>query len=425
MAYAGWNTMRALGQTESRSDRIQQDFVARSKLLNQIRSDLYISGTYVRDYLLEPDLAKAVTYRTDLNKVREDMGAAINSYAKLSGSSEAIPLNRMRTQLSDYWHVLDPSMAWMPEERHRQGYGFLRDEVFPRRAAMLRLADEIASMNEGQLNQSGQRVKTLFSQVRTGLTITLFVTLVAGTLLAGFSIVSILQVERQAMVRYAETAQARRELKDLSARLVHAQETERRAISRELHDEVGQSMSALLVGLSNLQATIPEVAREHLAPQISGLREIAENSVRVVRNISLLLRPSMLDDLGLVPALRWQAREAARRSGFRVDVAADDASDDLPDEHKTCIYRVVQEGLHNAARHASAQVVRIQVKKEGATLFLTIQDDGRGFDTQERGLGLLGIGERIANLGGTFKVESQFSRGTLLAASLPLPKGVI
>lgn len=423
MAYAGFNTMRVLGQTQERSARIQQEFVQRSRLLNQIRSDLYLSGTYVRDYLLEPDPSSAAGYRGDLDQVRADMTQAIEAYARLGVSAGTAPFSGLRAQLAEYWRVLEPAMAWRPDERHSRGYAFLKNEVFPRRSAMLQLADEIASTNEQQLNTSSRRVALLFSQVRNRIAITLAVTLVLGLVLAMVSMMSILQVEREALARYEEVSQARQELKELSARLVHAQENERRAISRELHDEVGQSMSALHLGLSNLLSTLPDPVRDSLSGQINSLRAIAEQCVKSVRNMSLLLRPSMLDDLGLVPALRWQARETSRNSGLRVDVAADESCDELPDEYKTCIYRIVQEALHNVTRHARAQVVRINVRQAADSLLLTIQDDGCGFDTRESGLGLIGIGERVANLGGSFRVESQPGKGALLAVSLAMPKG--
>ena len=425
MAYAGFNTMRALGDTQQRSARIQEEFVTRSRLLNQIRSDLYLSGTYVRDYLLEPEPLSAATFKSDLDEVHREMKAGIDTYAHLPGSSDVAPFSGLREQLGEYWRVLEPAMAWGPEERHTRGYIFLRDEVYPRRAAILRLADEIAATNEQQLKRSSQRVAILFSQVRDRIAITLGVTLVLGIVLAIISMLSILQVEREAIARYQEVSQARRELKELSARLVNAQEEERRAISRELHDQVGQSMSALHLGLSNLLATVPGEARDALTGQINGLRAIAEETVRSVRNLSLLLRPSMLDDLGLLPALRWQARETSRTSGLRVDIAADETCDELPDAYKTSIYRIVQEALHNAARHAGAQVVRINVKQANELLLLTIQDDGRGFDVRESGLGLLGIQERIANLGGSFRMESQPGKGVLLSISLPMPKGAV
>jgi signal transduction histidine kinase len=424
MAYAGINTIRAMSQTQERSARIQQEFVDRSRLLNQIRSDLYVSGTYVRDYLLEPEALNAERYRSDLDRVRKDMNTALEAYAQLPGSRESAPLSGLRSQLAQYWQALDPAMHWKTEERHQRGYSFLRDEVFPRRQAILRLADEISAFNEQQLNTGSEQVKTLFAEARSRRTIILLLTLLVGLALAGFTVIRILQLESHAMARFQEVVAARQELKDLSARLVSAQESERRTISRELHDEVGQSLSALLVGLSNLRATAKVADGAELGPHIDALQAITEESVRTIRNMALLLRPSMLDDLGLVPALRWQAREAGRHSGLRVDVAAEGVSDDLPDEHKTCVYRLVQEALHNVLRHAQAHIVRITVKQEPAALLLTVQDDGRGFDAaQERGLGLVGIEERVAQLGGSFRVESEIGRGTLLAVSLPLSQG--
>jgi signal transduction histidine kinase len=128
----------------------------------------------------------------------------------------------------------------------------------------------------------------------------------------------------------------------------------------------------------------------------------------------------MLDDLGLVPALKWQARESSKTTSMDVTIAAELHSDELPDEYKTCIYRVVQEALHNCARHSHATTVRIRVRQEPDRLLLTIQDDGQGFEVQEtKGMGLLGIQERVTHLGGKYKIHSQPQRGTILSVELP------
>jgi signal transduction histidine kinase len=140
--------------------------------------------------------------------------------------------------------------------------------------------------------------------------------------------------------------------------------------------------------------------------------------------MALLLRPSMLDDLGLVPALKWQAREVSRRTSTDVSVDAELVSDDFPDEYKTCIYRVVQEALHNVSNHAHASSVRIRVQQEQDRLTLSIQDDGKGFDSkQAKGLGLLGIQERVTRLGGKCTVHSALGSGTILAVELPFSSG--
>jgi signal transduction histidine kinase len=187
-----------------------------------------------------------------------------------------------------------------------------------------------------------------------------------------------------------------------------------------LHDEVGQSMSAMLVELGRLEAALPR--DEGVKVRLDSFRKQAESSVRAVRDMALLLRPSMLDDLGLVAALKWQGREVARRTGLRVRVEADDTGDELPDSHRTCIYRAVQEALNNCVKHAKASAVRVQLKHMESELEVSIQDDGTGFDAAAgKGLGLLGMEERVTRLNGTIRVESHTGGGTLVTAHLPVP----
>jgi signal transduction histidine kinase len=158
-------------------------------------------------------------------------------------------------------------------------------------------------------------------------------------------------------------------------------------------------------------------AREHVA----AVRRLAEKTVNEVRDLALLLRPSMLDDFGLVPALNWHAREMTKRTGMKVTLHADDAADDLPDEHKTCIYRLVQEAINNSARHANARKVEVDLRREADRVRFSIRDDGAGFDTQfVRGLGLLGMEERVRRLGGRLEIHSELGRGTVVQAELPV-----
>jgi signal transduction histidine kinase len=216
---------------------------------------------------------------------------------------------------------------------------------------------------------------------------------------------------------------AREELKRLSGELVSAQENERRRLSRELHDEVGQVLSAIVLGLGNLRAALHGDNKPEAFRQLQLVLDMTERNVSVVRNISLLLRPTMLDDLGLVPALRWLAREASRSGTMAVDVLVDSFLDDLPEEHRTCVFRVVQEAVRNASRHSGARQVRIYVKEEGDQIRLSVQDDGKGFaPSQEPGLGILGMQERVVRLGGVLQVDSELGRGTIVSFSLPLPE---
>jgi signal transduction histidine kinase len=242
-----------------------------------------------------------------------------------------------------------------------------------------------------------------------------------GFLLAAFSISKILRLEAETAARYQEIATARVELKQLSARLVEAQENERRSISRELHDEVGQTLTGIRVELANVSRKIRGKDVDGLDMKVDEIKQMVDDLVGVVRNMALLLRPSMLDDLGLVPALQWQAREVSKRGAVWVSVEAEVFSEDLPEDHKTCVYRVVQEALHNCVQHAGARNVKVTVRQENDRLLLSIEDDGKGFDVQrERGMGLLGIQERVSYLAGRFSVESAAGQGTLMRVMLPL-----
>ncbi len=421
MAGAGFDAIEVLRQIQARNDLIRRNFLGRNRLLNQIRSDLYLSGTYVRDYILEPQPDRAESHRLSLDRTRSEMNSALDAYRLLAGAHEITPFLSLRRELDEYWSLLEPALAWSAEQRRDRGYYFLSQEVFPRRTAMLSIADQIAFINEQQLTAGDDQVAALFAGFRMRLGLTLAGTLALGLALAAFSMHRLLTLETESAARFHEIAHAREELKELSARLVAAQESERRAISRELHDQVGQSLSALLLSLGNLSAAIPAPIAPALEGHIAAIRKLAETTVADVRNMALLLRPSMLDDLGLIPALQWQAREVAKRTGMRINVAADGVPDDLSEEHKTSIYRIVQEALHNCTRHAEAHTVRITVRQERGSLLLTVQDDGKGFQPKlERGLGLIGIEERVAHLGGSLQIESEPGRGTLLAVVLPL-----
>ncbi|MBV9504593.1 MAG: MCP four helix bundle domain-containing protein [Acidobacteriia bacterium] len=414
MALAGIDGIQTLRQIEASSDEVREEFLQRTRVLERIRGDLYVSGTYVRDYLLEPESGKAEGHRYSLLETRRDMDQALNQYRTLLNAQESTPFQVLMRELTSYWRVLEPVFQWTTAERRNDGYFFLRDEVFPRRTSMLAIADQIRSLNEAQLNDGKEKVAQLFARIRWRLILTIGLTIGLGLLLAAFAMRKILFLE-------ARTERAGTELKQLSARLVEAQENERRSISRELHDEIGQALSAVLVELANLSNLVKARNIEAAALKSGEIKRMIENSIGVARNMALLLRPSMLDDLGLVPALQWQAREIGRRDGVWVTVEAENVSENLPEDVKTCVYRVVQEALHNAVRHAAAAKIQVTVLQDADQLRLFVQDDGKGFDAaQQRGMGLLGIQERVSYLGGRFSVESKSGEGTVLGVTLPV-----
>ncbi len=287
---------------------------------------------------------------------------------------------------------------------------------------VISLAERIEQMSQSQLESSSEQIAQLFASFRRRLVLMLALVLAIGATLAGVTLWRILDLERKSQSRFEEVLRTRRELQRLSAELISAQEAERKRIARELHDEVGQTIWAMMLGLTSLRSALEKNDPAAAERQLESIHGMAENTAALVRNISLLLRPSMLDDLGLIPALHWLVREFSRTSGLQVEFAAADLDLSLPEDHKTCIYRVVQESLRNVARHAAALHVKISMEHEPHLIRTRIQDDGRGFDPHTgKGVGILGMEERVTRLGGKLSLDSNPGQGTTIVCELPLP----
>jgi signal transduction histidine kinase len=351
LAFTGLNALSVLGRIQARSESIRRDYLHRNRILEQLRSDVYLSGTYVRDLLLEQDPNRADLHRQELQDVRTRIRANIAAYNGILRSNEREPFRAFTTEVELYFASLQPALEWNANERRILGYAFMRDSLLPRRLVIVRLTDELAAVNQQQMEAGDRQILELFSNFRRSLILLLALTLVCGAALAAASFRRILRLERLSAARFEEVEHARAALRELSARLIAVQESDRKSLSRELHDEIGQSLSALLLGIGNVAAMLPEESNAARS-QLNDLRRLAERNVAVVRDMSLLLRPSMLDDLGLIAALEWQAREISRTGNVAVQVSAESVPEDLPDEHRTCIYRVVQEALRNVVRHA-------------------------------------------------------------------------
>lgn len=419
---SGLSALRALSEVQNNDQTSLRQFLAKNQQLDEVRGAVYLSGTYLRDYLLEPDRVKAEQSRRELLAAKARIESLLTENASLSFAGDREMFAALDRELSDYWQTMEPVLSWSPEQRSRDGYSFLRDEVFPRRSNTLAIADNIRTLDQQQLMRRDEELRAQFFGVRGQLVLALVVMLLVGMGQAYFSTAHLLRLEKQTLRHLQEVTEARQELKDLSAKLVATQETERKSISRDLHDAVGQSMSAVQFELHDLAVALRPYD-VHLRERVDRVRELVESSLAVIRNMALLLRPAMLDDLGLAAALGWLAREISRPTGLRIQVQADDLPPDLPDEHKTCVFRIAQEALHNIQKHANANAVEITVRASDTWLSVTVQDDGRGFQPgRGHGLGLTGMHERAESLGGSVKISSGPGKGTLIEVALPLPQ---
>jgi signal transduction histidine kinase len=218
------------------------------------------------------------------------------------------------------------------------------------------------------------------------------------------------------------------ELKRLSARLINIQEEERKQISYELHDEIGQVLTAITYNLATVRRDLPPDVLMQIENRLSDTDDLVRQVMGRVRSMSLQLRPSMLKDLGLVPTLRWFINQYGNRLNAEVEFKTDQIEIEFPDVIQTTLYRFVQEGLTNIARHAHAQNVRILLETDNGLVKAVVEDDGIGFNPEgvfsrhdsDSGIGLIGIRERVASIGGNVDITSAHGQGTRLSVEIPL-----
>jgi signal transduction histidine kinase len=285
----------------------------------------------------------------------------------------------------------------------------------PRREAVLTIAQEIEELNDANLAAQRAEVARRLAAFRSDLLRLLWQTVLLGVAVAGVAVYRLRVLERR-------SAESERQMRELSQQLVDTQEEERKKLSRELHDHVAQVLTGLRMELGRIERT-SVTSDPRLAPAVAECKKLVDDMFGTVRSLALGLRPSMLDDFGLQAALEWHVRDFMSRYAIEVDLQMDGDFDALPDRHRTCVYRVVQEALTNCVRHARARTIRIAVAARLGQLHVSVTDDGIGFDaaTRRNGLGLRGIEERVRELQGTMTIGRAGRTGTVLAVRLPTP----
>lgn len=229
----------------------------------------------------------------------------------------------------------------------------------------------------------------------------------------------------------AQARQLQEQMRHLSHQILTVQEEERKRISRELHDEIVQTLTGINVQLANLKAAATRNAKG-VQSKIASTQRLVEKSVEIVHRFARDLRPTLLDDLGLIPALHSFLNDFAKRTGLRIHLTAftSNQSDQLDSAKRTAFYRLAQEALTNVARHAHASYVQVTVQKLARTISMEVTDNGKGFEVNRvltakgnHHLGVLGMRERVQMVGGQFTLESTPGTGTTIRALIPVEKG--
>jgi signal transduction histidine kinase len=425
--FAGYELIRSVGDVERQVAAAHESLARDSDILSVIRRNVLMGSIYVRDVLIDPASVARESYRDELRLLRTEIDARLPDAAIADREpTERGHWQRLQTRLDEYWNSLDFVFDPLPLGTI-DAARILRRDVLPARNDVLRVVDDLKALQRFGQAEHDVEVAGLYQKGRTR-----FLWVVAGALALGLSVAwfaywHVSRLERELhQQRLAET-ETRHELEQLSARLVYAQEEERRNLARELHDEVGQALTAIKmdVGVASRSTSMDARARAAL----DEARSIAETTLHSVRDMSQLLHPSMLDDFGLPETLAAYLRSFSKRTGIRAQLTHHGLDARLPADVEVCIYRIVQEALTNVARHSGALTCSVTVGRAEDAVALVIEDSGHGITggadrivAARRGLGLIGMRERAQALSGRFVIENRVEGGTRITVLLPVPR---
>jgi signal transduction histidine kinase len=421
--FAGYQVTLRMQETQRDGAAVGARYEQAQELLASVRTQVLVASVFVRDALLNP--AAVGSHREEIRRAFQTMDRDLDRYVPFVGSpSERERVARLREEARQFQVATDEVLATDSSQWPRNAW-MLMQRFMPRREAAISISEEVQALNRAAFIDQQQEVSgmqsSLQQQVWTVFGLALAISMAIGVLAFRHSA----RLERRLTTQRAREEQTAIDLQRFSARLLHAREEEQRRIARELHDEVGQMLSAIKMELTVAGRRLDRTGGG--ADLLGDALTSVDSALRTVRDMSRLLHPSALDDLGLVAALDSQLTDFRRRHGISVDFVHDGFDRRRGDELERAVYRIVQEALTNVARHARAQNVRVQVSADNSTCLVRVEDDGIGFDVaeaerpgQRRGLGLLGIRERASQLKGSVQIESIPDGGTRISVQLPV-----
>jgi signal transduction histidine kinase len=422
--YTGYEFTMRMAAVEDESAQVTARYLEAQEHLTMIRSQVLVASVYVRDALLETDRTLIPRYESQIDESYSRIDAALRDYEPVIESTQGhAPVERLRREVDGFRQMTAQVLQRTKEGDVADVRALLNQNLVPRREAAIRVSEEVQGLNRSAFVQHQTDIAQIhrLAERRTWQQIGL-------ALLASLGIAMVFsfyagRLESQLLTQMQTNEHNTRYLQHLSTRLIGAQEEERRTIARELHDEVGQALTAVQVELSVAQRRLK--AAGHSPGVLGDAETITHGALQTVRDISQLLHPALLDDLGLAAAIDWQARAFEARHGIRAEVQQDGTAQRLPREVELAAYRIVQEALTNVAKHSRASCCRITLRRHDNNLEIVVEDDGRGFDPRDvtdphRGLGIVGMRERAALLSGRIAFESGSGAGTRVNVRLPV-----
>jgi len=412
-----------IAELESRSAAMNSRYLRAQELLTTARSQVLIASLYAWDAVLDQDPGALASARHQVSDALNAADQAIQAYVPLTNAGdEQTRLNRLRSDIAEFRSAMLPAPG---SSAGLASGSLLRHEIVSKRDSAIEVANELQSLNRGAFVHYQTEAGQLYGRTEQRLWAILGVALITSLGVALFAAFNASRLESRLQWQREKEAQDTRDLQQLSAQLVTAQEEERRTIARELHDEVGQVLTAIKVELAVAEHKLESAGGP--TELLRDARSLADGALHTVRDLSQLLHPALLDDLGLPAAVEWYLKAFGRRHDIQVDVLTDRMDERLAARTETTAYRIVQEALTNVSRHARATLCRVYLQRMPNTVLVTVEDNGCGFDPGDatrqgarRGLGLLGIHERASQLRGSVHLESAPGKGTRLTVELPI-----
>jgi signal transduction histidine kinase len=422
--YTGYAFTQRMEAVRRDAADVASRYTRAQELLATVRAQVLLTSVRVRDALLNPDPRSVAEYREQIDAAHRVVVMALTDYEPVIGTNtQGDQISRLEREVQQFHET---SLAVLNDAAGRDPASVrdvLNRHIVPRREAALAISEEIQTLNRRAFIQQQSDLAEIHrvaeERSRGQLGIALVVGL--GTLLLTSMYAS--RLESRLRDQMARDADVSHELQAAAGKVLTAQEEERRTIARELHDEVGQVLTAIKVELDVAQREIANGGGS--AATLAEAQTITDGALQTVRNLSQLLHPATLDDLGLPAAIDSALRGLARRQEIRAELHQQGLSGRLPREVELAAYRIVQEALTNIGKHSQATRCAVHLTQLDDRLLIEVEDNGIGFieDTDRpiiaRGLGLVSIRERTSRLGGSFNILSTPGHGTRLVVSLP------
>jgi len=423
--WAGYDLTRRMAAVEQQASAINVRYMRAQELLSTVRPQVLLVSVNVRNALLDRGLERIDAYERRIARTLRGIDRTLERYVPvLDGAAERDRVQRLREEIHAFGQAILEVMSSTSGRRPAETRDLLAS-VAPRRDVIIRITEEVQALNRTAFVQQQADLAGAYRTTQRGIWRRLGLSVLASLVIAVFATLHVGRLETRLRRQREKEAQNARDLQHLSARLIHAQEEERRTIARELHDEVGQVLTTIKVELSLAQNKLATAGGpQHL---LRDAQSIADGALHTVRDLSHLLHPAMLDDLGLAAALAWYVPPIGKRHGVAVQLRQEQMTGRLRPEIELAAFRIVQEALTNVVKHAQAKTCTVHLRRTPTALRITVEDDGIGFDPAAvqtpgagRGLGLLGLRERSWQLLGTIAVDSAPGRGTTVDVSLPI-----